>query len=266
MKNTVKSIVMGLMAVGLLVGGCGGAEKQEAAKPAPAPVELQVSAAASMTDAMKEIGTAYEKANPNVKVVFNFGASGALQQAIEQGAPADLFISAAQKQMDTLDKGGLIAAGSRRDLLENKVVLIVPKDSKLNLTKFEDVLKDEVKKIGLGEPKGVPVGQYAEEIFTKLGILDQVKAKAVYGSNVRQVLSWVDTGEVDAGIVYATDAAVSQGNKVIAEAPAGSHQPVIYPLGIIKSTKQMDAAQAFATYLAGADAKKVFEKFGFAVK
>ena len=264
MKFNLKLVLSSLLVIGVIASGCGG-EKKEATKAAP-PVELYVSAAASMTDAMKEIGGEYEKKNPSVKLVFNFASSGALQQGIEQGAPADIFVSAAQKQMNTLEKKGLLAAGTRKDLLVNKVVLIVPKDSKLQLTKFEDVLKGEVKKIGLGEPKGVPVGQYSEEIFNKLGILDQVKTKGVYGSNVRQVLSWVETGEVDAGVVYATDAAVSKGNKVICNAPEGSHKPVIYPMAIIKSTKQLDAAKAFTAYLAGADGKKVFEKYGFAVK
>ena len=264
MKFNLKLVLSSLLVIGVIASGCGG-EKKEATKAAP-PVELYVSAAASMTDAMKEIGGEYEKKNPSVKLVFNFASSGALQQGIEQGAPADIFVSAAQKQMNTLEKKGLLADGTRKDLLVNKVVLIVPKDSKLQLTKFEDVLTGEVKKIGLGEPKGVPVGQYSEEIFNKLGILDQVKTKAVYGSNVRQVLSWVETGEVDAGVVYATDAAVSKGNKVICNAPEGSHKPVIYPMAIIKSTKQLDAAKAFTAYLAGADGKKVFEKYGFAVK
>lgn len=264
MKFNLKLVLSSLLVIGVIASGCGG-EKKEATKAAP-PVELYVSAAASMTDAMKEIGGEYEKKNPSVKLVFNFASSGALQQGIEQGAPADIFVSAAQKQMNTLEKKGLLADGTRKDLLVNKVVLIVPKDSKLQLTKFEDVLKGEVKKIGLGEPKGVPVGQYSEEIFNKLGILDQVKTKGVYGSNVRQVLSWVETGEVDAGVVYATDAAVSKGNKVICNAPEGSHKPVIYPMAIIKSTKQLDAAKAFTAYLAGADGKKVFEKYGFAVK
>lgn len=264
MKFNLKLVLSSLLVIGVIASGCGG-EKKEATK-AAAPVELYVSAAASMTDAMKEIGGEYEKKNPSVKLVFNFASSGALQQGIEQGAPADIFVSAAQKQMNTLEKKGLLADGTRKDLLVNKVVLIVPKDSKLQLTKFEDVLKGEVKKIGLGEPKGVPVGQYSEEIFNKLGILDQVKTKGVYGSNVRQVLSWVETGEVDAGVVYATDAAVSKGNKVICNAPEGSHKPVIYPMAIIKSTKQLDAAKAFSAYLAGADGKKVFEKYGFAVK
>ena len=264
MKFNLKILLTGFLSMGIMFAGCGG-EKKEAAKTA-APVELHISAAASMTDAMKEIAGGYQKKNSDVNLVLNFAASGELQQAIEQGAPVDIFISAAKKQMDALDKGGLLAEGTRKDLLENKVVLIVPKDSKVALTKFEDVLQADVKKIGLGEPKGVPVGQYSEEIFSKLGILDQVKAKAVYGSSVRQVLSWVDTGEVDAGVVYATDAAISKGNKVICTAPEDSHKPVIYPMAIIKSTKQSEAAKAFAAYMAGPEGKKVFEKYGFAVK
>jgi len=262
MKKALKMFVSCLLLAGIAVSGCG-SEKKETAQSV---TELHVSAAASMTNAMKSVVGEYEKKNPDVKVVLNFASSGALQQGIEQGAPADIFVSAAQKQMNALEKKGLLADGSRKDLLENKVVLIAPKDSKLIITKFEDVLKNDVKKVGLGEPKGVPAGQYAEEVFNKLGILEKVKAKAVYGSNVRQVLSWVDAGEVDAGVVYATDAAISKGGKVICTAPPNSHKPVIYPAAIIKSTKQMDAAKAFINYLASADSKKIFEKYGFAVK
>ncbi len=264
MRKSLQVILSGLLVMGIIASGCS-SEKKENTKVAT-PIELHVSAAASMTDAMKETAKAYEKKNANIKIVLNFASSGALQQAIEQGAPADVFISAAQKQMDSLEKNGLLATGTRKNLLENKVVLIVPKDSKLKLTKFEDVLNADVKKIGLGEPKGVPVGQYSAEIFKKLGILDEVNAKAVFGSNVRQVLSWVDAGEVDAGVVYATDAAISKGNKVICTAPAGSHKPVVYPMAIIKSTKQLAPAQAFVDYLASAEGKKIFEKYGFTVK
>lgn len=264
MKKPIGIFFMGLLVLGIIASGCG-SEKKENTKVSRT-TELNVSAAASMTDAMKEIATDYEKKNPNVKVVFNFASSGALQQAIEQGAPVDMFISAAQKQMDDLEKRGLLATGTRKNLLENKVVLIVPKNSKLNLTKFEDVLKKDVKKIGLGEPKSVPVGQYAAEIFKNLGILDEVNTKAVFGSSVRQVLSWVDAGEVEAGVVYATDAAISKGNKIICIAPSETHKPVIYPMAIIKSTKQLAPAQAFADYLAGTEGKKTFEKYGFAVK
>jgi len=264
MRKSLQAILSGLLVMGIIASGCSN-EKKENTK-GTTPVELHISAAASMTDAMKEIANSYEKKNANIKIVLNFASSGALQQAIEQGAPADVFISAAQKQMDSLEKSGLLATGTRKNLLENKVVLIVPKDSKLKLTKFEDVLNADVKKIGLGEPKGVPVGQYSAEIFKKLGILDEVNAKAVFGSSVRQVLSWVDAGEVDAGVVYATDAAISNGNKVICTAPAGSHKPVVYPMAIIKSTKQLAPAQAFVDYLASAEGKKIFEKYGFTVK
>ena len=142
MKFNLRILLTSLLSMGIMLTGCGG-EKKEAAKTA-VPVELHISAAASMTDAMKEIAGDYQKKNPDVKLVFNFAASGELQQAIEQGAPVDIFISAAKKQMDALDKGGFLAEGTRKDLLENKVVLIVPKDSKIALTKFEDVLDNGI--------------------------------------------------------------------------------------------------------------------------
>ena len=142
MKFNINLILISLLAMGVIMSGCGGEKKEETK--AAAPAEIHISAAASMTDAMKEIADNYQKKNPNIKLVLNFGSSGALQQAIEQGAPADVFVSAAQKQMDALEKKGLLADGTRKNLLENKVVLIVPKNSKIDLAKFEDVLKDEV--------------------------------------------------------------------------------------------------------------------------
>lgn len=265
MKSKLKIFLSCLVVAGILVAGCS-VEKKVASTKVATPIELNISAAASMTNAMKEIGVNYENKNHNVKVVFNFGSSGALQQAITQGAPTDLFISAAQDKMDVLDKNGLLEPGTRINLLENKIVLIVPKDSKLKLAEFADVLQPEVKKVGLGEPKGVPAGQYAAEVFKSLGILAEVNAKAVFGSNVRQVLSWVDTSEVDAGVVYATDAAVSKENKVVCNAPEDSHKPVVYPMAIIKGNKNLVATKAFGAYLVGEDAKKVFEKYGFTVK
>ena len=248
-----------LTAAGLLMTACGGGSVDKKSEP----VELHVSAAASLTDAMNELATLYAADNPNVKIVFNFGSSGALQQAIENGGQADLFYSAAQKQMDALDKAGELADGTRRNLLRNEVVLIVPNDSALTLTNFADVVT--VDKIALGEPKGVPVGQYSEEIFNALGIADAVKSRAVYGSDVRQVLAWVETGEVDCGVVYATDAAVSDKVKVVAVAPEGSHKPVVYPAAVVKSSKQIDAAKKFLDFTASDVARKVFEKFGFKI-
>jgi len=263
-RNFVMALCSLCLMLLVLAAGCGNsAEKKEAAAPAKEKVEIFVSAAASLTDVMKEIAQMYEKENPNVKLTFSFGASGALQTAIEQGAPSDIFLSAAQKQMDALDKGGLLADGTKKDLLINKVVLITPKDSKAGIADFKDVMSEKVKRIALGEPKGVPVGQYSEEIFTSLNGLDQVKAKAVYGSDVRQVLTWVESGEVDCGIVYATDAATSKKVSVVAEAPEGSHKTVIYPAAALKSSKNSEQAKAFLDYLSKPEVGKIFEKYGF---
>ena len=255
-----------LMAVCLLAlaSGCGGQSQSTTA--AKEPVELHVSAAASLTDVMNEIGKAYEQEHPDVKVVFNYGSSGALQQAIENGGTADLFFSAAQKQMDALDKKGLLKEGTRKDLLQNEVVLIVPKDSDKDIPSFDQLTSDKLQHIALGEPKGVPVGQYSEEILTKLGILDAVKAKAVYGSDVRQVLAWVASGEADAGLVYATDAAVEPSVRVVATAPAGTHKPIIYPAAVLKDTKHLDTAKDFLAFVSNDKNKERFAKYGFEVK
>ena len=228
-------------------------------------VELIISAAASLTDVTKELTDAYAKTAPNVKLTFTYGASGALQTQIEEGAPSDIFLSAAQKQMDALEEKGLLLDGTRRDLLVNQVVLITPKGSGKDIKAFDDASTDKVEKIALGEPKSVPVGQYSEEIFTYLKTLDAVKAKAVYGSDVRQVLTWVESGDVDCGVVYATDAATSDNVEVVAQAPEGSHKPVVYPAAVLKSSKSADAAKAFLDYLSGDEAKAIFEKYGFAM-
>jgi len=166
--------------------------------------------------------------------------------------------------MDALEKSENILPETRKNLLKNEVVLIVPNDSKLNIKDFNDLTRGDIQHIALGEPKGVPVGQYTEEILTKLGILDAVKAKAVYGSDVRQVLSWVETGETDCGVVYATDAAVAGDKvKVIAKAPAESHKPVIYPVAIIKESKNMEADKDFLNFVVSDKGKAAFEKYGF---
>ncbi|MFA6850977.1 MAG: molybdate ABC transporter substrate-binding protein [Selenomonadaceae bacterium] len=249
----------------MILTGCG-AEKQEEKTAAAPQKELFISAAASLTDVMKELAADYEKANPNVKVTLNFASSGALQKSIEQGAPSDLFFSAAQRQMNTLEKAGELEAGTRKDLLLNEVVLIVPKDSKADINSFNDVTTDKVKRIALGEPKGVPVGQYSEEVFTSMNCLDAVKAKAAYGTDVRQVLTWVETGEVDCGIVYATDAAISTKVRIAAKAPEGSHKPIIYPAAILKGSKNKEDAAAFLAFISKPEMVKIFEKYGFQVK
>lgn len=228
--------------------------------------ELLVSAAASMTDVLKEIAEAYKSVDPSTNLIFTFGSSGALQTQIEEGAPVDIFMSAAQKQMTALEEGGHIINETKKTLLVNKVVLITPTDSTLDITSFEDLLKSDIKIIGLGDPSGVPVGQYSEEVFSSLNILEQIKTKAVYGSDVRTVLTWVESGEVDCGVVYATDAYSTDKVKIIAEAPEGSYKEVTYPVAVIKNSKNVDSAKVFLDYLSTEEASKIFLKYGFAIE
>lgn len=249
-KNLINVVLVIILALSMT--GCG--TKKE---------EITVLAAASLTDVCEEIKTMYEAEHKGVTLLFSFGGSGALQTQIEEGTPCDVFISAAQKQMNALCEEGLMDEASVKDLLENKVVLIVPKQSACSLSSFEDVLSDEISMIGLGEPESVPVGQYAEEIFTSLGILDEVKAKANYGSDVRTVLTWVETSAVDCGVVYATDAMSTDQVTVVCEAPKGSCKQVIYPVGIVKDSKNKNVAADFVDFLQTQKVKELFRSYGF---
>lgn len=230
-------------------------------------VELLVSAAASMTDVLGEIALSYKEVAPNIKLVFTFGPSGGLQAQIEEGAPVDIFISAAQKQMNALKEKDLLVEETIYTLLVNKVVLITPKEDNIGITSFKDLTSNaNIKKIALGDPSNVPVGQYSEEIFTSLNILDQIKEKAIYGSDVRTVLTWVENKEVDAGLVYETDAMTSDKVKIVRKAPEGSHKEVTYPLSVIKTSKYIEEAKEFLAYLRTSEAGEIFTKYGFSVK
>lgn len=229
-------------------------------------VELLVSAAASLTDVLGEIAEVYKTVDPETTLTFTFGGSGALQAQIEEGAPVDIFMSAAQKQMKALEEGAHILNGTVKTLLLNKVVLIAPKDGDIDIKSFEDLTKDEVEKIAIGDPGNVPVGQYSEEIFNNLNIADKVNSKLVLASDVRTVLTWVESGEVDCGIVYATDAFTSDNVNIITEAPEGSHKEVSYPVAVVKDSKNPDKAQAFLDFLSTDEAIKLFEKYGFSMK
>ena len=233
----------------------------------PKKTELTILAAASLTDVCAQLKTEYEKENSDVKLLFSFGGSGALQAQIEAGAPCDLFISAATKQMKALVQKNLMEEDSIKNLLENKVVLIVPAksdaDAGVKISSFEDLTLPQVKMIAIGEPGSVPVGQYTKAICENLGIWEGVSKKANFASDVRTVLNWVEEAACDCGIVYATDAAISQKIRVIAAAPEGSCPPVIYPVGIVKTSRQKAAAQKFEDFLYSAKAKSIFEKAGF---
>lgn len=227
-------------------------------------ITLTISAAASLKDSMQELQKLYATEKPNVKITYNFGASGTLQQQIEQGAPADIFMSAATKQMDALKQKNLLVDDTVKNLLENNVVLIAPKDSS-EIKDFADLAGDKVKKVALGEPKSVPVGQYSQDVLNSLKIMDKVQPKAVLAKDVKEVLTWVETKNVDAGIVYETDAKVSDKVKIVATAPANTHKPVLYPVAVIKNSKNVDAAKDFLNFIASDKGKAVFEKYGFKV-
>jgi molybdate transport system substrate-binding protein len=262
MFRTVPRIVVLFVAALFLLAGGG---LLFGASAPPAATDLTVSAAISLKDALDEAKQIYTKDHPDVTIAVNYGASGTLQLQIEQGAPVDLFLSAAPKQMDALEMKGLLLVDTRKDLLQNEVVLIVPKDSKLGLTSFKDLTRADVKQVALGEPVSVPAGQYAKETLTSLGIYDAVNSKAVLGKDVRQVLTYVETGNVDAGIVYATDAMSSAKVTVVATAPPKSHALVIYPAAVIKASKYPAEAKAFLDFLAGPRGAAVFRKYGFKV-
>ena len=257
MKHIQKRLFISLVITILLFStACG--------KVVPEPeVSLTISAAASLKGAMEEVKAAYAEEKPNVILTCNFGSSGSLQQQIEQGAEVDVFFSAAAKQMDALQEKGLIVEDTRKNILENKIVLIVPKDV-TSVTDFNDLTSDNVKKIALGETKSVPVGQYSEEVLKKLNLMDTIESKVVFGKDVKEVLTWVETGNADAGMVYETDSITSEKVRVVAYAPEGSHKPVVYPAAVIKDSKNIDASKDFMSFLCSEKSKLIFEKYGFA--
>jgi molybdate transport system substrate-binding protein len=248
----------------LTTTGCGQSTGSSVATSANAETatELTVSAAASVQDAMKEIQTAYQTTAPGVTITYNFGSSGSLAQQVAQGAPTDVFLSASKQWMDDLENQGHILDGTRKDLLLNSLVLIVPQD-KTDVTDFSDFATDKVSKLALGEPESVPAGKYAQEALTSMTMFDALQSKLVFGKDVRQVLSYVETGNVDAGLVYATDAKVSDQVQVVATAPADTHSPIIYPVGVVADSENAEAAQAFVDFLSSDTAVAIFEEYGF---
>jgi molybdate transport system substrate-binding protein len=225
--------------------------------------DITVSAAISLKNAFEEIGRLYEM-KKGVKVLFNFGASGDLMTQIAGGAPVDVFASAAQKDMDEADKQGFIVAATRADIVSNSVVLVVPAGAKTSLRSFEGLVASDIKKIAIGNPKTVPAGRYAVDVFNYYKLLPAIKDKFVFTENVRQVLDYVARDEVDAGIMYATDAAArSKETIVIAVAPETSHKPVIYPIAMVKGAKSETLAKAFISLVLSSEGQKILRKYGF---
>lgn len=224
---------------------------------------LTVSVAASLSGALEEIESAYQRSHPGVEFRNNFGASGTLAREIEHGAPVDLFFSAAAKPMDELEAQHAIVPGTRRNILRNTLVLIAPADSKLS--GFEQLTGKAVRAIAIGDPGSVPAGQYGQQTLEALHLFDRVHAKLVLTKDVRQVLTYVETGNADAGIVYGTDAAISSKVRVVATAPETSHQSIIYPAAVTAASKNRAAAIEFEQFLASPGAQSSFTKHGFTV-
>ena len=221
-----------------------------------------VFAAASTTNAIDEIRQQFTK-DTGIAVLASYAASSTLAQQIAHGADADVLVSADQKWADFLGDKGLIA--ERRNLLGNRLVLVVPKDSSRKVTKIEDLTTAAVEHLALGDPQSVPAGRYAKQALTKLGIWDQLKGKVVAAEDVRYALTFVETGNAEAGIVYSTDAAISKKVKIMAEVPADLTDPIRYPVVLLKHGQGHEGAESFYRYLMSAAAGKVFQKFGFSV-
>jgi molybdate transport system substrate-binding protein len=223
---------------------------------------LTISVAASLQDAMRELGPAFERSHAPAKVTFNFGGSGTLEQQIEHGAPVDVFLSAAAQQMDQLAAKGLIRNDTRVDLLRNQIVLIAAPGS-ASLNSFDGLTSSSVKLIALGDPGSVPAGNYGRQSLMSLHLWQAIQGKLVLAKDVRQVLTYVETGNADAGMVYATDARLSPKVRVVATAPDSSHQPVVYPVAVLKDSRNPSLARAFVAFLGSSQARATFARLGF---
>lgn len=272
MKKTVSLALT--LALLLAMAACGGspapsspapAVPSESASPSSCePVTILIAAAASLEYSLRdELIPLFQDRHPNITVEGTYDSSGKLQTQIEEGLEADLFFSAAMKQMNALEEKGLMDSDTITRLLENKIVLITSAEGGADIDSFEKI--GEASGIALGDPESVPVGQYSKEALTSLGLWDSIQPKVSFGTNVTEVLNWVAEGSADVGIVYATDAATTNKVTVLAEAPEGSlATPVIYPVGITTSSRKKEAARLFLDFLKSDAAMAVFAKYGFA--
>jgi molybdate transport system substrate-binding protein len=224
---------------------------------------ITICAAVSLREALNEIKPKFEQ-EKSIKLTFNFGSSGTLQKQIQEGAPADVFISAGKKQMDALESRDFIIKESRKNLLSNELVLIVPKEYTGKIKTVDDLSSSNMK-VCIGEPQTVPAGQYAKEALTNLNLWNKLSASMVYAKDVKQVVAYVEKGEVAGGIVYNSDATSIKDSEVVQVFDESTHNPIVYPEAIVSSSKDKESAKAFLDYLNTDSAKQVFEKYGFSV-
>ena len=224
-------------------------------------VELNISAAASLQEAMVELEKEFKNINPDVKLTVNLGSSGSLMQQIQEGAPCDLFISAGAKQMDALVEDGTVEKDAVKTLLTNDLVLVAAKGEKVDSL---DALKtDDVEKIAIGDPESVPAGKYAKEVLDNTKLYDNVKDKLVLAKDVKEVLSWVQKGNADVGFVYLSDATGVDDVDVVLTTDEDTHSEIAYPIAVLKDSKQSDAAKQFEDFLLSDAGQAILEKYGF---
>ena len=265
-------ILLVLLSVSLAIG-CAG-NKGEAPNATVTPVTpvtpgtagpevIMVSAAASLTGAFTDIASQFEKENPGTNVSLNFAGSGNLRKQIEGGAPIDVFASADENQMNILANESLIANNSRKDFAQNSLVLIVPENSTLNITDVKDLADPKVKKIGIGNPDTVPVGNYTRTALTEAGLWNQLENKTVLAEDVKQVLVYVERGEVDAGFVYITDAKTAEPGTIKIVTNVSVSTPIKYPIAVISSSEHKEKAQKFLDFVTGKEGQDILKKYDF---
>ena len=250
--------------------GCAG-NKGEAPNATVTPVNpgtagsetITVSAAASLTDAFTDIASQFEKKNPGTNVSLNFAGSGNLRKQIEGGAPVDIFASADENQMDILANESLIDNSSRKDFAHNSLVLIVPANNTLNITSIKDLTDPKVQRISIGNPDTVPVGKYTRTALTEAGLWSQLENKMVLGEDVKQVLTYVERGEVDAGVVYTSDAKTAEPGAIKTVTNVSVSTPVTYPIAVVSSSTHKETAQKFLDFVTGKEGQEILKKYGF---
>ena len=258
--RTAALVTAAVLAAALLMAGC--------SRSSPAPpggADLTLSAAASLSDVLRQTLPAFEQAHPGVKVHVNLGSSGALANQVAQGAPVDVFISAGQAQMDQLVRGGFVDAAQVKPFARNRLVLVVPAEAKSAPASWADLTSPQIRHVAVGNPAHVPAGQYAEATLKSLSLWDKLQPKLVLGEDVRQALQFVESGEADAGLVYATDAANAPKVRVAWSVPESDHPPIVYPLAVVKSSAHPEKAAALAEFLLGPDVASSLKAAGFEV-
>ncbi|TFH04617.1 MAG: molybdate ABC transporter substrate-binding protein [Methanosarcina sp.] len=261
-ESKAKKLILPILAAVLCLGivtflaASPGAEEQ--------PTPITVSAAASLTEAFTDIAREFEAAHPDTKVELNLAGSGTLRMQIEGGAPIDVFSSASQDHMDLLSKENLIENSSRKDFATNTLVMVVPEKNGSETPKsLEDLNADSVEKIAIGDPESAPVGKYAKQAFEDAGVWDELEGKVILAENVKQVLTYVETGEVDAGFVYMTDA--ESGRKDLYEITytVPVNESISYPIAVVSESANKEEAQEFVDFVTGTRGQEILAEYGF---